>query len=273
MMIKNFSLSRLCFRAVYSLILAGILFSSPVYAKDSNPPAKPHALIYTKNGEGFVHDNIASSITGLKKLLDEKGVTYDVSEDPSLFTDSNLKKYDVLIFSSTNNETFDTDKQRKAFQKYIQNGGGFVGIHSASGSERNWPWFWAMLGGKFFRHPPFQSFNIVKIDPDHPSAKAVPQYWEREDECYYIKELNPDIRIVLAADLTSINDDQKDEYPGNIFGKYFPVTWYHHFDGGHQWYTSLGHAQKHYEDPVFMEHIWGGISWVLEARAADTSNH
>lgn len=228
---------------------------------------KPHALIYTKNGEGFVHKNIANSVKALEKLLTENDITFEVSDDPALFTPQNLKKFDILIFSNTNNEAFDTDQQRQAFQQYMQNGGGFVGIHSASGSERNWPWYWAMLGGKFFRHSRFQSFNIVKIDPDHPSATPVPDYWQREDESYYLKELNPDIHVILATDLTSIDDPQAhEEYPANTFGKYFPVTWCHHFDGGHQWYTSLGHEAEHYDDPVFMNHILGGIQWVLDAR-------
>lgn len=227
----------------------------------------PHVLIYTKNGEGYVHKNIENSVKALKKLLEENQMTYDVSEDPNLFTEGNLRKYDLLIFSNTNNDVFDNDTQRQAFQKYIQNGGGFVGIHSASGSERSWPWFWAMLGGKFLRHSKFQRFNVVKIDPNHPSATPVPDYWEREDESYYLQELNPDIHVILATDLTSIDDPQAhEEYPANTFGKYFPVTWCHEFDGGYQWYTSLGHSPEDYDDPVFMNHILGGIQWVLEAR-------
>src|SRR5680860_1012231 len=215
-----------------------------VYAFHPSDPGKPHILIYTKNGKGFVHKNIPNSIKALKKLLDENSMTYEASEDPSLFTDKNLENFNLLIFSNTNNEAFDNDQQRQAFQKYIQNGGGFVGIHSASGSERDWPWFWAMLGGKFFRHSPFQYFNIVKIDPDHPAATPVPDYWQREDESYYLKELNQDIHVILATDLTSIDDEKVLDYPSNTFGKYFPVSWYHTFDGGYQWYTSLGHAPE-----------------------------
>ncbi len=254
------------------LILLFISISLTLQAEMANPtdpfPQKPHVLIYTKNGEGYVHKNIENSVQALKKLLDENDMTYEASEDPSLFTSEKLKQFDVLIFSNTNNEAFDNDMQRKAFQEYIQNGGGFVGIHSASGSERAWPWFWAMLGGKFYRHSKFQSFNVVKIDPDHPSATPVPDYWEREDESYYLKELNPGIHVILATDLTSIDDPQAhEEYPANTFGKYFPVTWCHNFDGGYQWYTSLGHLPEHYDDPVFMNHILGGIQWVLEARS------
>lgn len=165
------------------LILLFISISLTLQAEMANPtdpfPQKPHVLIYTKNGEGYVHKNIENSVQALKKLLDKNDMTYEASEDPSLFTSEKLKQFDVLIFSNTNNEAFDNDMQRKAFQEYIQNGGGFVGIHSASGSERAWPWFWAMLGGKFYRHSKFQSFNVVKIDPDHPSATPVPDYWER----------------------------------------------------------------------------------------------
>lgn len=258
-------------KTVFVLTIVVLFFSlintSVTYAFLPADAKKPHVLIYTKNGEGFVHKNIPASIKALEKLLQENKMTYESSEDPALFTKDNLQKYDLLIFSNTNNDAFDTDQQRQAFQNYIQNGGGFVGIHSASGSERNWPWYWAMLGGKFFRHSKFQSFNIVKIDPNHPAAQPVPDYWEREDESYYLKELNPDIHVILATDLASIDDPKLEEYPSNTFGKYFPVSWCHHFDGGHQWYTSLGHSPEHYDDPVFMNHILGGIQWVLDARS------
>ena len=76
----------------------------------------------------------------------------DVSDDPAAFTDQNLKRYKALIFDNTNNEIFDNEEQKAAFQRYIRAGGGFVGIHSASGSMRQWPWFWSVVGGKFSRH-------------------------------------------------------------------------------------------------------------------------
>ena len=103
-------------------------------------------LVYTKNGEGYVHDNIPASIKAIQQLGKENGFLVDVSEDPADFTREKLSDYQCLIFSNTNNQVFDTDEQRLALVHYIEAGGGFVGIHSACGSERNWPWFWAMLG-------------------------------------------------------------------------------------------------------------------------------
>ena len=92
----------------------------------------------------------------------------------------------------------------------------------------------------------------------------MPKIWQREDECYYLSNLNPDIHVLLAADLNTVEDDSKDEYPGKMFGGYFPVSWCHEFDGGRQWYTSLGHKIQYYSEPDFLRHLLGGILWVLD---------
>ena len=122
-------------------------------------------LVYTRNGEGYVHDNIAASVAAIKKLGSENGFAVDHSDDPAVMNEENLRHYDAVIFSNSNNEVFKTDAQKLAFQRYIQAGGGFVGIHSASGSERHWPWFAQMLGGRFLRHPKLQTFDIHVMDP------------------------------------------------------------------------------------------------------------
>ncbi|MFT7036667.1 MAG: type 1 glutamine amidotransferase [Cyclobacteriaceae bacterium] len=228
---------------------------------------KKKVLIYTKNGAGFVHDNIPNSIKVITKLCLDNNIEVEASEDPSLFTEQNLKQYDALIFSNTNNGIFDNDEQKLAFQRYIQAGGSFVGIHSACGSERQWPWFWKMLGGKFKRHAPSQNFMVKVIDADHPSTEFLPGSFERiNDECYYLNHLNPDIHVLLAADMTSVEDKKKNEYPFDIYGNYFPIAWSHQFDGGNQWYTAIGHRIDHYDDPTFQKHLLGGIQWAIDAR-------
>jgi type 1 glutamine amidotransferase len=224
---------------------------------------KKKILIYTKNGKGYVHENISASVEALKKLAADNKVVAETSDQPTVFTADNLSQYKCIIFSNTNNEGFDTEEQKQAFVNYIHNGGGFVGIHSASGSERQWPWFWAMLGGKFVRHPPLQKFTIKVIDKNHPSTKFLGDTWEWEDECYYTNQLNPDIRVLLAVDLNTINDDKKGEYPGQVFGTTFPLAWYHEFEGGRQFYTSLGHKAEYYKDEKYLRHLWGGIQWAM----------
>ncbi len=242
------------------ILLAPVLFAQ-YFAINAREKC---VLIYTKNGEGYIHDNIAASVDALKKICQENKIQTEVSDNPAVFTDENLKKYQAIIFSNTNNEGFDTDDQRAAFKQFVQSGKGFVGIHSACASERKWPWFWAMVGGQFVRHPKFQPFTIKVIDHQHPATEFLGETWSWEDECYYLNHLNPDIHILLAADLTTIDDPQRSEYPGETFGNYFPLAWYHHFDGGRQFYTALGHQNTHYSDPQFLKHLQGGILWALK---------
>jgi len=180
-----------------------------------------------------------------------------------VFTDDNLKNYRALIFSNSNNEAFENDQQREAFQRYIRAGGGFVGIHSACGSERQWPYYWAMLGGKFRRHPPLQPFNLFVLDPSHPATAHLGKSWDWEDEFYYLDHLNPGIHVLLAGDLSTISDPHKAEYPGTVFGDRFPLAWCQEFDGGRQFFTALGHKTEYYSDPKFQQHVLGGILWVL----------
>ncbi len=220
-------------------------------------------LVYTKNGAGYVHDNIDASVKALQKMGDENGFVVDVSNNPADINEENLKQYNCIVLSNTNNETFDSDEQKLAFVRYIHAGGGVVGIHSACGSERSWPWFWSMLGGKFERHPPYQKFDIKVINHNHPSTSFLGDTWEWEDECYYLKHLNPDLNILLAADLRTVDDDKKEIYPGEVFGNWFPLAWYHEFEGGRVFYSALGHSIEHYSDPDLVNHLLGGIRWAI----------
>ncbi len=224
-------------------------------------------LVYTKNGKGYVHDNIASAVACIQTLATENNFTADVSDDPSVFTEANLSKYQLLIFTSTNNDVFDTDNQRVAFRRYIEAGGGFVGVHSVTGTERNWKWFKMMLGETFTWHAKFQKFSIRKLDATHPSMKGVPAVWEREDECYFGKELYPGIKVLMAHDVSTIDTKDKKQdstLKANLgsYAYYFPAVWYQHFEGGNIWVTTLGHTKESYQDPVYKNHLLQGIKYI-----------
>jgi type 1 glutamine amidotransferase len=234
----------------------------PINDKDKLKNSK--VLVYTKNGKGYVHDNIASAVASIKEMGVENHFTVDVSDDPSVFTETNLKNYQFLIFTSTNNDVFDTDNQRVQFRRYIEAGGGFVGVHSVTGTERNWTWFKMMLGETFSWHANFQKFSIKKLDNTHPSMQGVPAIWEREDECYFGKELYPGIKVLMAHQLSSLNPSQTDLIQKNAgsYANYFPAVWYQQFDGGNIWVTALGHSKESYQDPIYKNHLLQGIRFI-----------
>lgn len=242
-----------------------LTLSSSRYTSQEIPELKNrNILVYTKNGKGYVHENIPSAIACIKKLGGQHSFNVDASEDPAIFSTQNLKKYAVIIFASTNNDVFDTDEQRVAFRKYIESGGGFVGIHSVVGTERNWKWFKNMVGGTFVWHPKYQSYKIVIVDPKHPSVSGMPDIWKKEDECYFQKEMNPAIQTIMAHDLTSLNktDSAKIATSAGPYTQLYPAVWSHQFDGGSVWVTALGHDKKDYEDEVFIRHLLNGITFV-----------
>ena len=221
-------------------------------------------LVYTKNGKGYVHDNIASAVNCIQNLGKQNNFKVDVSDDPNVFTEANLKKYQLLIFTSTNNDVFNNDEQRVQFRRYIEAGGGFVGVHSVTGTERNWTWFKMMLGETFSWHAKFQKFSIKNLAPTHPSMKGVPSLWTKEDECYFGKELYPGIQVLMAHDLSSLDTTQKAMIVKNAgsFGNYYPAVWSQHFEGGNIWVTALGHAKENYQEPTYINHLLQGIKYI-----------
>ncbi|HWX18849.1 MAG TPA: ThuA domain-containing protein [Candidatus Binatia bacterium] len=242
-------------------ILLGI---APGFLRAAEPDRR--VLLYTRNQIGprlYVHDNIAASVEAIQKLGAENNFAVDVSDDPTAFSPANLKKYKAIIFDNTNNEILDNDEQKDALQTYIRAGGGFVGIHSASGSMRQWPWFWSVLGGKFSRHAKLQKFTVRVKDPKDISTAHFPATFEWIDEFYYVDNMPEGLHVLLAGELTNLDDPGKEKYPGKKFGDEFPLAWSHQYDGGREWYTALGHQKEHYSDPVFTKHILGGILWAM----------
>lgn len=249
-------------------LLVALLFTNGLHAQKQKKVQWKNVkvLVYTKNGKGYVHDNIPSAVKAIQKLGDQHGFQVDVSDDPAVFTEDNLRQYRFLIFPSTNNDVFDTDAQRVNFRRYIEAGGGFVGLHSVTGTERNWKWFKMMLGGSFAWHAKFQPFSLITIDKTHPSLAGVPAVWTKEDECYFTKEMYPGIRVLMAHDLSTLKGDDAQIKKINMysaqFADYYPAVWYQYFDGGTIWITTLGHNKKDYEDPVYLNHIFQGMTFV-----------
>jgi type 1 glutamine amidotransferase len=232
--------------------------------------AEPRALIYTRNGptadgkKGFVHDNIAVSVTALQEIGKEAGLAMEVSDDPKIFTDENLKRFGVVIFDNSNNAAFDTEEQKAAFQKFIRGGGGFVGIHSATGSERKWPWFWQLIGGTFAFHPPLQKFTITIVDKKHPATACLPgDTWAWEDEFYVMKEQPKDLHILLTGNFKALKLPEKTKKAAESLPDAVPLAWCHEFEGARSFYTALGHKKEYYSDPLFRKHLLGGLQWAL----------
>jgi type 1 glutamine amidotransferase len=121
-----------------------------------------------------------------------------------------------------------------------------------------------MLGGSFAWHPPLQAFTVRVVDRDHPSTSSFAEKdWQREDEFYFMKDLEPGLRVLMAGDTGQLVGLER--MPDTVTEKPspYPLVWCRELGRARVWYSALGHKSGHYEDPVFLEHLQGGILWTL----------
>jgi type 1 glutamine amidotransferase len=218
------------------------------------------ALVFTKTTV-FRHTSIPNGIAALEKLARENGFQAEITEDESVFATNNLPRYQVVVFLNNCGSLLNAG-QRAAFQQYIRAGGGFAGIHCPIDCEKDWDWFTQLLGTRFLSHPAVMPGTVVVEDATNPSTAHLPERWTRVDEWYSFKP-NPRGRVRVLMTL-----DEK-SYTGGAMGSDHPIAWCHQFEGGRIWYTALGHTEECYEDPLFLQHILGGIQVAAGVKQAE----
>jgi type 1 glutamine amidotransferase len=217
----------------------------------------PPRILVTTRTTGFRHDSIAEGIRALTLLAAEHGWHLEATEDPASFRDEKLARCDVVVFLNTNGVVLD-ERGREALAAFVRSGKGFVGVHGAAATEPDWPFYAGLVGATFKAHPAVQPASISVIDAEHPATRHLPKCWRRTDEWYGFHERpGPKARALLALDETSYE-------PGDGgMGSDHPVAWCHEFEGGRAFYTALGHTKESYEEPLYLEHLAGGIAWAL----------
>ena len=213
----------------------------------------PHILVFTKT-MAFRHKNIPDGIHALRDIGKSVFVV-DQTEDAGAFTTENLKRFCVVVFFSTTGNVLNTEQQ-KAFEQYIHSGGGFVGIHAASDTEYDWPWYGQLVGAWFKDHTKVILATVRREDTTHISTVEFPDAWKREDEWYRFRT-NPRENVRV---LVTVNDQDLGEVTMN--GDH-PISWMHEFEGGRAWYTAMGHTKESFFEEDFRKHVRGGIVWAM----------
>ncbi|WP_336922145.1 ThuA domain-containing protein [Aquipuribacter sp. SD81] len=220
-------------------------------------------LVFSKTA-GFRHGSIEEGIAAIELLGEENDFSVTATEDAAVFSEAGLAPFETVVFLSTTGDVLNAS-QEAAFEAYIEGGGGFAGIHSASDTEYGWEFYGDLVGAYFLGHPANQTATVVVEDPAHPSTDFLPTEWSRFDE-WYSFQTNPrdDVHVLATLDETSYN-------PGtsNRMGADHPIAWCQEVEAGRAWYTALGHTEESYVEAEFLQHVLGGIETSAGVVSAD----
>lgn len=238
---------------VIALLAVGTFhFCKPVQTEHQDEGL--NLLMYGKT-KAYRHECIEPGSVALQSYFSQHGIATTYTEDSSVFTPSNLAKYDAVMFFQTTGNVLDS-VQQVAFEQYIRSGKGFVGVHAATDTEYDWPWYGKLVGAYFASHPDIQQATLVKVDTSHASCKHLPDRWTRTDEWYNFKQIPTDVHVLLNIDEST--------YQGGVHGDQHPMSWYHDYEGGRAFYTALGHTVESYRDTMFLEHVMEGVKWAAK---------
>lgn len=246
---------------------AGLNLPRPyvITSDHTNPAAWPLPLI----------DSNVSQL-GLVRMLGAEGIEVHITEDVRAI--QNLSNsYKAVIFNSPTRDTLwdhargrtaggtRLEQGREQLRKYIQGGGGFVGIHNAHGTEYDWRWYEGLLGNSnYYNHGANQNGDVVIVNNRDESTKNLPQRWAFRDEWYNLVPFPTNVNFLATVDESTLLEGSGSTHPGH--GDFHPVSWCQYYDGGRSWITTLGHDANQYREnstfpgaAEFQEHIVQGI--------------
>ena len=246
-------------KEIYKSVLFILVFS--FYSCQPNIKHESGVLIFSKTS-GYRHKSIKTGVRAIRSLGQKHGFIVDYTDNADDFTTKVLDNYRAVIFLNTTGDILN-NTQQDHFERYIQAGGGWIGIHSAADTEYEWPWYGKMVGAYFDSHPKIQEAELIVINKTHLATIMLPDRWRRRDEWYNYKNLSPDVNILLKIDEST--------YEGGTNGKNHPMAWYHTYDGGRAFYTGSGHTKETYWEELFLQHLLAGIKWVMGGADLDYS--
>lgn len=264
---------------------AAVVALSSLYCLAADKPAegKKKVLFYSQSF-GFRHSVVARPKSGelshaekvLKEIGEKAGYQIDVTQD---FNDmKSLKDYDALVIYTTGNPLIDRDK----FLEWLRNGGAIIGIHTATDSFHHalsaevpmdkgqkakcevpdWPEYVRIIGAAFKTHGAQAATKMKIDDPNHPATKMLEAGWTLQDEIYQFDRFNKDTHLLVSVDTANMDDDTLKKLKMEK-GGFYPVAWTHTEGKGRVFYTSLGHREDVWTNPVYQQHLLGGMAWAL----------
>lgn len=216
-------------------------------------------VLYLAHSAAFEHGVLPVAEEVMLELEGEAD-TFDVTvlQAAEEISAERLQGFDAVMFFTTG-ELPMNEGQKSALIAFIRDGGGFIGVHSASDTFYEWPEYGEMLGGYFDGHPWHQEVTLRVEDQHHSATRHLGSSLRLYDEIYQIRNWSrKDVNVLLSLETDSVdmNADGINRMDGD-----FAVAWTREHGAGRVFYTALGHEPDVWRDIRFRKHLVGGIRW------------
>jgi hypothetical protein len=251
---------------ISTILITSISFSqNPVAEKSRQPIAGMILLVFTKT-VGYYHISKPNAIKAFYEIAHDEKWQITFTEDSTLFTEKELNKYNVVVFLLTTGNNLLNDEEKLALQKYVEDGGGFVGVHTATDTEYKWPWYEKLVGAHFLGHPPVHEGKLIIENRNHPATICFGADTVKWKDEFYSFDRNPrknsNVKVLVSIDEKSYNIDENLWFKNvNIVMGDHPMIWCQNIGHGRSFHTALGHTPELYDNEMFRKHITGAILW------------
>lgn len=251
-------------------------FRAPSY--ETERPAlpalpRPAVLLFSKTN-GYIHkEALPAAAAAFRDIAAQRGWSLFATDSSAIYNAEDLARFDAVIWNNVSGDVLSPD-QRAALQHFIENGGGFVGVHGAGG-DRDYAWSWyprTLLKAQFIGHPlhpQFQRATLHIENGDDPIVQGLGSTWTREDE-WYSFEKSP-----RADGVTVLATIDEATYKPAIFslslrmGADHPVIWKHCVGRGRVFYSALGHTAQSYAEPDYRRVLEHAVAWAARVEGDD----
>lgn len=230
------------------------------------PKGKPRLLLFEKINGFKDTPSVNAAHTAFLAMAQRKGWAIASTDKGGAFNAKTLKQFDAVIWNNISGDVLSLS-QRKAFQNYLKNGGGFVAVHGSAGDPVYfWDWYPdTLIGARFNGHPMNPQFQEARVvtNTGHPLAKALPSEWRMTDEWYSFRT-NPraaGANVLLTLDESTYKPDGMGQ---NLrMGEDHPIAWTNCVGKGRMFYSAIGHMPETYIQPQHVAMLEVAVDWVI----------
>lgn len=211
-----------------------------------------------REGPAGVHGVLDQAATAMSELARLSGLEPVHVADVSGLSPEDLGGA-ALLSLFTIGETPWSVEQRAAILSGVRSGRmSIVGLHAATDACRDWDEYGTLMGARFDGHPWTQDIEMDVLNHSHPATAHLGEAWRLRDEVYLFRDLRPDADVLIRVrDGTLDMSVEAARRPSCGF----PLAWSFTEGSGRIFYTALGHFPSAWENPVFLRHVLGGITW------------